>query len=315
MSKSSTKCAGIDVSKKTLEIAVHESKERFDETNDALGHEQIVTRLKAAGVGRVGLEASGHYEAKLVRALRKAGFEVLVLDPGQVHGFRRFKQRRAKTDPIDAALIAAVTAAYDTIKPAPDERLEPMAERLTLIEQITEDIARIKTRRDRFENKSIARYLAGEIARLTKRRKAEIARLIAELSRLADLKRRFELLLSIPGIGQLMALTLVVRMPELGAMSRAEAAALVGVAPFNRDSGEHAGERHIQGGRHRVRRMAFLAAFTASQHWNPILKALYRRLISVGKHHKVAVTACARKLIEIANAILTRGTPWTDAHA
>lgn len=310
MSKSNTKSAGIDVSKKTLDIAVHESKERFGQTNDTAGHGEIIARLKALGVTRVGLEASGHYEAKLVRALRQAGFEVLVLDPGQVHGFRRFKQRRAKTDPIDAALIAAVTAAYDTVKPAPDERLAPFAEHLTLIEQIGEDVARLKTRRDRFESKALMRYLESEISRLTKRRMGEIKKLTANLHKHADLKARFELLISIPAVGPLLALTLVIRMPELGRMNRAEAAALVGVAPFNCDSGEHAGERHIQAGRHRVRRMVFLAAFTGSQHWNPLLMALYRRLTAAGKHHKVAVIACARKLIEIANAILARGTPW-----
>jgi transposase len=315
MSKSSTKCAGIDVSKKTLDVAVHGSGEQFCESNDPCGHDHIAVRLKTAGVSRVGLEASGNYEAKLVRALRKAGFEVLVLDPGQVHGYRRYKQRRAKTDPIDAVLIAAVTADFDTIRPAPDERLAPLAERLTLIEQITEDMARLKTRRDRFESKAMLRYLAGEIVRLSKRRKIEVARLTATLSKHADLKQRLDLLLSIPGVGPLLALTLVIRMPELGRMDRAQAAALVGVAPINEDSGEHTGPRHIQGGRHRVRRMLFLAAFTASQHWNPLLKALYRRLIEAGKHHKVAVTACARKLIEIANAILTRGTPWLDAPA
>lgn len=315
MSKSSTKCAGIDVSKKSLDVAVHASTERFCETNDLAGHGRIAVRLRAAGVTRVGLEASGHYEAKLVRALRKADFEVLVLDPGQVHGYRRFKQRRAKTDPIDAALIAEVTANSEAVKASPDERLTPLAERLTLIEQITEDIARLKTRRDRFESKAMLRYLASEIARLSKRRKAELQRLTTILCKQADLKQRLELLLSIPGVGQLLALTLVIRMPELGHMDRAQAAALVGVAPINEDSGEHAGPRHIQGGRHRVRRMLFLAAFTASQHWNPLLQALYRRLLAAGKHHKVAVVACARKLIEIANAILTRGTPWLDAPA
>lgn len=315
MGKSITKCAGIDVSKKSLDIAVHGSTERFCETNDPAGHGRIVARLRAAGVTRVGLEASGNYEARLSRALRKAGFEVLVLDPGQVHGYRRFKQQRAKTDPIDAALIGEATADSKTVKASPDGRLEPMAERLTLIEQITEDIARLKTRRDRFESKAMLRYLASEIARLTKRRKAELARLTAIVCRHTDLKQRLELLLSIPGVGQLLALTLVIRMPELGHMDRAEAAALVGVAPINDDSGEHTGPRHIQGGRHRVRRMLFLAAFTASQHWNPLLQALYRRLIAAGKHHKVAVVACARKLIEIANAILTRGTPWLPAPA
>ncbi|MGH6874671.1 MAG: IS110 family transposase [Aestuariivirgaceae bacterium] len=312
MSQSSIKCAGIDVSKKSLDIAVHASTERFMESNDAAGHARIIARLKRLAVTRIGVEASGHYEAKLVRTLRQAGFEVLVLDPGQVHGFRRFRNQRAKTDPIDAALIAAVTAACETVKPAPDERLASLAEHLTLIEQIGEDIARLKVRRERFDDKALLRYLNGEIARLSKRRKAQIARLTAKLLRHADLQRRFDLLLSIPAIGQMLALTLVIRMPELGHINRAEAAALAGVAPFNNDSGPHTGERHIQGGRHRVRRMAYLAAFTGSR-WNPVLQQLYQRLTAAGKHHKLAITACARKLLEIANAILARGAPWRPA--
>jgi Transposase and inactivated derivatives len=313
MDKSITNCAGIDVSKQSLEIAVHGGSDRFCETNDAAGHARIIARLRSAGVGRVGLEATGNYEARVVRALRKAGFAVLVLDPGQVHGFRRYKQRRAKTDRIDAALIATATAEHDdggVDKQVPDERLPLLAEHLTLIDQIAEDIARLKTRRDRFESNAMLRYLDSEVARLTKRRKVEIAKLTAAVSKHADLKLRLELLLSIPGIGEMTALTLVIRMPELGRMDRAQAAALVGVAPVDDQSGGHDGPRHIEGGRHRVRRMLFLAAFTASQHWNPLLKALYQRLIAAGKKHKVALVACARKLVEIANAILARGTPW-----
>jgi transposase len=293
-----------------LDIAVHESRERFSDNNDVSGHWRIVERLRSLNVGRVGVEASGHYEARLVRALRRAGFEVLVLDPAQVHGYRRFKNKRAKTDPIDAVLIAAATAGCDEIRAAPDERLAFLAEHLTLIEQIGEDIARLKTRLDRFEVRAHRLYLEREIKRLSRLRERELARLEAKVLTHDDLARRYALLQSIPGIGAMVGLALVVRMPELGRMSRSEAAALVGVAPFNADSGEHVGERHIAGGRQRVRRMVYLAAFAASQRWNPILVNLYRRLIAAGKHHKVAVTACARKLIEIANAVLTRGTPW-----
>lgn len=308
-----TTCAGIDVSKLSLDVAVHGSEDRFTAGNDLLGHRRIAKRLAASGVTRVGLEASGHYEAKLVRYLRKQGFEVLVLDPGQVHGFRRFLNSRAKTDALDAALIAAVTAAWREVRPAPDERLEPLAEHLTLIEQLGEDVARLKTRRDRYEDKLLKRDLEREIARLAKRRKQWIAKLLAKLAGHGDLKVRFDLVTSVPAIGPLLGLTLVIRMPELGRMTRGEAAALVGVAPFNNDSGQYAGQRHIQGGRGRVRRMLWLAAFSGCQRWNPILVQLYKRLSAAGKHHKVAVTACARKLIEIANAVLARETPWRKA--
>jgi len=178
---------------------------------------------------------------------------------------------------------------------------------------IGEDVARLKTRRDRYEDKLLARELEREITRLAKRRKQCIDRLLAKLGKHDDLKARFDLLASVPAIGPLLGLTLVIRMPELGRMTRGEAAALAGVAPFNNDSGQHAGQRHIQGGRGRVRRMLWLAAFSGAQRWNPILVALYKRLTDAGKHHKLAVTACARKLIEIANAILSRRTPWQQA--
>jgi transposase len=314
MSNPSTdvKAAGIDVSKRKLDIAVHGGGERFCASNDAAGHQLIEERLRALGVNRVGMEASGHYEAAIAAHLRSAGFAVAVLDPGQVHGFRRFKKKRAKTDPIDAVLIAAVTAALDGLREPPDGRLAAFAEHLTLIEQIGEDIARLKTRLDRFADKVNRRFLETEIKRLTKQRDAQRAKLLAKLRKHPDLAARLDLLESIPGVGAAAAVSLVVRMPELGRVSREEAAALLGVAPFNVDTGEHAGERHIAGGRARARKTLFLAAFSASQHWNPVLVDLYRRLRAKGKHHKLVVIACARKLIHIANAVLARGTPWTS---
>jgi transposase len=308
-----TTVAGIDVSKRTLDVAVTGSDARFTAANDEAGHAHIAGRLRALGVGRVGMEASGHYEAAVAAHLRKSGFEVVILDPAQVHGYRRFRKQRAKTDPIDAQLIAVVTAAIETVREAPDERLAAFAEHLTLIEQIGEDIARLNTRLDRFADKMLRRLVETEIERLRKRRDKQLRRLLLRLAEHDDLARRLALLQSIPGIGVITAVTLVVRMPELGRMSRGEAAALVGVAPFNLDSGEHAGERRVQGGRKRLRRAVFLAAFAASQRWNPILVALYRRLLAAGKHHKLAVIACTRKLVEIANSVLARATPWKDS--
>jgi transposase len=302
--------AGIDVSKRKLDVAITGSLERFTAPNDAAGHAVIAERLQSLGIQRVGLEASGHYEAAVVQHLRQRDFVVLVLDPGQVHGWRRFQKRRAKTDPIDAALIAEVTAAVDLPRQAPDPRLAPLAEHLTLIEQLAEDIARLKTRLERYSEAAPLRFLKAEIQRLTKCRARQLARLIGLLRAAPDLARRFDILLSIPGVGEITAATFVIRMPELGRLSRAEAAALVGVAPFNADSGEQAGQRHIAGGRSRLRRAVFLAAFAAAQQWNPLLQATYRRLRDAGKHHTVATVACTRKLVAIANALIARGQPW-----
>ncbi|QEX20970.1 IS110 family transposase [Hypericibacter adhaerens] len=314
MSKSITETAGIDVSKRKLDVALAAGPDRLQASNDPAGYQQIESWLREHGVERVGLEASGHYEAAVAAHLRRVGFCVVLLDPAQVKGFRRFKKKRAKNDKIDARLIAVATADMepDSIRPAPDERLAPWAEHLTLIEQIGEDISRLKTRRDRYSLPAHKRYLETEITRLSRRRDREIVRLLAKLRRHPDLALKLDLLESIPGLGPLTALSFVLRMPELGRMTRAEAAALVGVAPFDDESGEHTGERHIAGGRKRLRRSIYQAAFSASQRWNPILLALYKRLIAKGKHHKVATVACARKLVEIANAILARATPWQD---
>lgn len=319
MSTDSTKrpVAGIDVSKGRLDVAVRREDpsvsvaERFSDTNDEAGWTRIAARLAALDVERVGLEASGHYEAGVTASLRAGGFTVLVLDPRQVHGFRRFRQKRAKTDTIDAELIAAVTAAIGAVRAPPDPRLAPLAEHLTLIDAITEDIARQKTRRDRFTDPAHRGYIDAEIQRLTAQRLDQIAALQARVEAEPDLARRLHLLQTIPAIGILTALAFVVRMPELGRMTREQAAALVGVAPFNDDTGQTQGQRHIAGGRKRLRRLVFLAAFAGAVRWNPILVALYQRLRAAGKHHTLAIVACARKLVEIANAVLARDTQWT----
>ena len=242
--------AGIDVSKSKLDIAFANANQPFTVANDATGHAEIAKRLRARGVQRVGLEASGHYEAAV-----------------------------------------------------------------TLIEQITEDIAQLKTRLDRYAEAVHRRYLEGEIKRRTQQRKTQLARLIATLRRAPDLARRLDLRLSIPGVGEITAATMIIRMPELGTTTREAAAALAGLGPFNNESGDHQGARHIQGGRSRLRRAVCLAAFSAAQHWNPWLQATDKRLREAGKHHTLATIARARKLITLANAILARGTPWQNQHS
>ncbi|WP_202304435.1 IS110 family transposase [Mesorhizobium sp. L-8-10] len=314
MNDTSMKCAGVDVSKAKLDVAVFDGQ-RFVETNDAAGHRRLAARLTAAGVERVGMEASGNYEAAVRAALEVVGFAVKVFDPRQVHGYRIFRGRRAKNDAIDAHLILAATAALGSGGAAADPRLAAFQEHMTLIDALTDDIARHETRRDRFSDPAHRRYLEAEIRRLSKRKSKELAKLIAKVKAHADLAKRFALLLSIPGLGEITALVFVVRMPELGRLSRAEAAALVGVAPFDHDSGTHAGQRRIAGGRRRLRKAVYMAAFSAANHWNPILVAFRKRLVDAGKTYKQAIVACARKLVHMANAVLARGTPWNPQNA
>lgn len=312
MSDHSTTCAGIDVAKDKLDIAVAGDGAPESVPNDHSGWRRAAGRLRAAGVGRVGMEASGGYERGVAAYLRKQGFEVRLLQPAQVRAFAGFRLRRAKNDRIDAQLIAACTAAIGGQAEAPDERLAACADRLTFVEQIEEDVARAKTRLEHIREPRLRRMVLRDIERLKARAKAELARIAATLRADEALGRRFELVLSVPGIGERTAVAIVVRMPEIGRLSREEAAALAGLAPFDDDSGTRRGQRHIAGGRARLRRSLYAAALAAAFRWNTALIALYRRLTGAGKPHKTALVACARKLIVYANTVVQRGTPWSE---
>lgn len=312
MMKNSTAVAGIDTAKDKLDVALQGGTEHWQVTNTARGFRKLVSELVKAGVERVGIEATGGYERGVVRHLRAAGFTVLVLQPMQVKAYGRMHLRRAKNDALDAALVAACAAAVDSPLIEPDERLEDLADSLTFVEQIEEDIARLKTRLEHIYDARRKRVVVRDIARLKTRRAAEMLRIVSGLRSHSDLARRFDLVQSVPGIGERTALALVIRMPELGRVSREAAAALAGLAPFDDDSGKHRGQRHIAGGRGRLRRSLYAAALPASFRWNKALIDLYRRLTARGKAHNAALIACARKLLIYANTVVQRGTPWID---
>jgi transposase len=310
MAKATMTTAGIDTAKSKLDIAIHKQTRRWQVANDLESWQAIADALTKAGVDRVGIEATGAYERGVVSHLRKAGFTVLVLQPAQVKAYARFRLRRAKNDAIDAALIAACAANLDKPLVEPDNRLTQLADLLTFIEQIEEDITRWKIRLEHICEARLREIVADEIARLKARRAAELDNIADALRRHDDLGRRLELVLSIPGIGLRTAIALVVRMPELGKVSREEIAALAGLAPFDNDSGKHKGKRHIAGGRDRVRRSLYAAALPAAFRWNPALKETYKRLIASGKPHKLALVACARKLLIFANTVAQRQKTW-----
>jgi transposase len=312
MTQTSITTAGIDTSKLKLDIAVHQRTERWQVANTLSGWRVLAASLVKAGVTRVGIEATGGYERGVVEHLRTAGFTVLVLQPMQVKAFGRVHLRRAKNDDLDAVLIAACTAALDQPKIAPDPRLAELARNLTFLEQIEEDIARFKTRLEHIDEPRLRRLVTSDIARLKARRAAQVRDIAKHLRDHDDLAKRLDLVLSIPGIGERTALALIIRMPELGQISREEAAALAGLAPFDDDSGLHRGQRHIAGGRGRLRRSLFAAALPAAFRWNKALIALYARLIANGKAHNEALIACARKLLIYANTVVQRGTPWAE---
>jgi transposase len=312
MTKTNTLTAGIDTAKRKLDVAVHESSARWQVDNTLLGWRSLAARLSQVGVTRVGIEASGGYEGGVVRHLRALGFTVLVLQPIQVRAYAKLRLRRAKNDALDAVLIAACAAAITQPRREADPRLADLAAHLTFVEQVEEDIARLKIRLEHVEDKRLRRIALADIIRLKARRTAELLRIANQLRSHEDLARRLDLVLSIPGIGERTALALVIRMPELGCVSREEAAALAGLAPFDHDSGQHKGQRHIAGGRGRLRRSLFAAALPAAFRWNKALIALYARLTARGKAHNAALIACARKLLIYANTVVQRGAPWTE---
>lgn len=313
MTNSITQVAGIDTGKAWLDVASHPSGERARFANGAAGHRALRTWLSAQGVTRIGIEASGGYEQEVVADLRRQGLEVALLQPRQVSAFRQYKGRRAKTDDLDAALIAECTAHLGELPEAPDPRLAAFAQHLLFIEQLEADVVRIKTRREHFTDPRILRWIDRDIEARKRRCIAELALLKTRLCKHADLEKRLGLVESVAGIGLRTALTLVILLPELGKISREQVAALVGVAPYDDSSGQRTGDRHIAGGRARVRRALFNAALPASQRWNPALVGLYGRLKTKGKAHKTALIACVRKLLVFANAVIERGTPWIKA--
>ena len=311
MVDNSIRTAGIDIAKDKLDVAVLGCDDSGVFENNDAGFKRLAAWLAAAGVSRVGVEATGGYERGVVRHLRADGFTVVVLQPLQVRAFAKMRLQRAKNDKIDARLIAACTEmlAQDSRLP-PDPRFDVLADHLTFIEQIEDDIVRCKTRLEHITDKRLVRIVAADIKRLEQRRAAELKRLTDALCAHADLRQRFDLVLSIPGIGARTALATVVRMPELGQVSREEVAALAGLAPFVQQSGQWKGQMHIGGGRARLRESLYAASLPAAFRWNPPLMAFYEHLRARGKSHKCALVACARKLLIYANTVVARGTPW-----
>lgn len=312
MTKHITISAGIDTGKRKLDVAIEGRREQLQVENAPEGHEVLMAWLRRHRVKRVGIEASGGYEQPVVAELRRKRFVVVVFQPAQVRAYAKFHLQRAKNDRIDAALIATCTAAARKIHAAPDPRMLPFAEQLTMIDQINEDIARLKNRIESCRNARIKQLWQEDIARLKQRDKAELKALVAAIRKHFDLASRLALINSVDGIGLPTAVAILGRLPEIGKITREQAVALAGLAPYDHDSGEQAGVRHIEGGRKRLRRALYTASLAASFRWNRQLIQLYQRLTAAGKEHKCALVACARKMLIFANTVVARGTPWRD---
>jgi transposase len=305
---------GIDVAKATLDIAALPSGESWTITNDDAGLQELVPRVLGLAPTLVVLEATGGFESPAVAALAKAGIPVVVANPRQVRDFAKALGRLAKTDALDAAILAEFAQRVrPEPRPLPDETAQLLDSLLTRRRQLLDMLTAEKNRLG-FARGVVQRDLLQHIRWLEKRL-GDIDDDLHGVLRTSPLyQAKITLLQSVPGVGPITALTLVAALPELGRLSRREIAALVGVAPLNRDSGTLRGKRMIWGGRAPVRAALYMAAF-AGVRWNPALREFYRRLRTAGKPFKVALTACMRKLLVILNTMMRQHQPWQAQHA
>jgi transposase len=302
--------AGIDTGKKRLWLGFWPRGERFGFDNEPSGFAKIAAILKAAGVKRVGIESTSIYHMAVTDHLRADGFEVLVLQPGQVKAFAKLQGVRVKSDWPDSELVAGAAAAQERVYACQAPEIAAFAEHLTYIEQCEDNCARLKTQAERFKSPDLAGKKRKEIALAKLAIRRELKELEQAVRRHPDLALKLDLAVSVPGVGMRTALAAVIRVPELGTLGREKAACLLGVAPLDDDTSDHKGARRIQGGRAKARKAIFLAAFSGAMRHNEWLRRIYLRRIAAGTKHTSAVIACARKLIILLDAIFARKTPW-----
>ncbi|MEM9400680.1 MAG: IS110 family transposase [Verrucomicrobiota bacterium] len=303
---------GIDVSKQTLDVYVHEHDQYWQADNTSDGIHELIRNLKRFAVSRIVLEASGGYERAFIEACIGSDLPLVVIQPIQVKLFARAQGRLAKTDKIDAQVIAEFGQRMQPdIRSFPPKKVllfkDLLARRRQLMQARTQELNR--------QHKGLDE-LSRSHGRLLKVLEKEILWVDGRLDKLvADVQfwqRTLDILLSVPGIGRGVAYTLLGELPELGQFSQRQVAALCGLAPYNRDSGKFRGTRRIKGGRAPVRTMLYMAMLSAIQH-NPVMREFYAKLVAQGKHKKVALTACMRKMMVILNAMVRDNQEWKAA--
>jgi transposase len=303
-------CVGIDVSKASLDMARDDANSVDTFANDATGFAAIVKTLEQQTVKRIVLEATGGYERDVVAGLLTAGLPVVVVNPRQVRDFAKATGQLAKTDRIDAVVLARFAR---VIEPAqrelPDENLRELKEQIARRNQVVDMITAETNRRQQTRSKAVQQSIDDVLKML----RAQLQDLDDDLDQaIADStawQAKHDLLKSVPGIGDQTARQLIINLPELGACSRQQIAALVGVAPFNQDSGQLRGKRAIRGGRTMVRTTLYMATLVATR-FNPTIRKLYQHLLEQGKLKKVALVACMRKLLLILNAMVRNNQHW-----
>jgi transposase len=303
-------CIGVDVSSEHLDAAFGPQGRVRRYGNSPAGIRKLIGELRQLAVEVVLMESTGGWEQRLAEALDEADLPTAVVNPRQVRDYARAMGVLAKTDVVDARVIARF-AANGHYKPwsAPDPAVRELGElagrRLQLVGQRVADRNRLGLTRNRHVRSDINRAVAG-LGRRIKRLDQRISDLIASTP---DLRTRADLLASVPGVGPQLSASLLAYLPELGSVGNRQVCALVGVAPLNRDSGKFSGKRRVWGGRAKVRSALYMSALVASRH-NPRIKAFYERLVEAGKPKKVALTACMRKLLAILNSMLRHGEYW-----
>jgi len=301
---------GIDVSKQLLEVAVHESNFRYRCPNRSSAFTELVAELIALRPARIVVEATGGLEKPLVAALHAAGLPIVVVNPRQVRAFAKAIGQLAKTDRLDAALLAHFAAALKPpLRPLKSKEEQELEALLGRRGQLVEMLVAEKNRRHSATSEAVRQTIKEHIDWLADRIAELDEQLQARLLSSAVWQNNDAILQSVPGIGPVVSFSLLADLPELGALNRQRISKLVGVAPLNCDSGQQRGVRHIFGGRARVRSMLYMAALTALR-FNPVIKAFYQRLVAKGKPHKVALTACMRKLLSIVNLMVRNQTSW-----
>jgi len=305
--------AGIDVAKDRLDVHLRPSGQSFAVSRNGAGIEQLLDRLRDTPPALVVMEATGGFELTVAAAIAGAGLPLAVVNPRQIRDFARATGRLAKTDRLDAEAIALFAERIrPEPRPLPDEQAQALAELVARRRQIVEMIGMELNRRRQARARRVTRTIEATLRVL----EAQLTDLDDDIDaairdtpawRAAD-----DLLQSVPGIGPVASRTLIAEMPELGRIDRRAAAALVGVAPINRDSGYMRGHRAIAGGRTTLRNVLFMATLSAVR-WNPVLKAHYQQLIQRGRPKKVALIACLRRLVSILNAIIRAQLPWQIA--
>jgi len=300
---------GIDVSKRWLEVSVYGQAENHKIGNDADGLARLVEEMKALQPQLIVFEATGGYESRAVKALSEAGFAVAVANPTRVRRFAEALGILAKTDKIDAQVIAHFAS---VTQPAANGRLTDLEEQLAaFVERRRQLLVELVAEKNRLSTcpacvrDGIEEHIAWMEAGVDELE----AKIQACILQNPDWRARAEIIDSVPGVGPVTASTLVAELPELGQLCHKKVSALVGVAPFNKDSGPKRGKRRIAGGRSGVRRTLFMAALSATKH-NPVIRAFYESLLKRGKEKKVALIACMRKLLVFINAMVKKGEPW-----